>query len=144
MWVIFAFVSSILWGLAYFINEQIYRKISVVTSIGITTLFTAVVMLLIACKGRFLMEDLGAIRRSNQLLGLVVAETIVLMLAEVFIGLSITNKNATLAGLIEISYPVFIILFAYLLFKENQLSISAAAGGSLIFLGIFIIYYFNK
>lgn len=90
------------------------------------------------------MEDLGAIRRSNQLLGLVVAETIVLMLAEVFIGLSITNKNATLAGLIEISYPVFIILFAYLLFKENQLSISAAAGGSLIFLGIFIIYYFNK
>jgi drug/metabolite transporter (DMT)-like permease len=144
MWVIFAFVSSILWGLAYVINEQIYRKISVVTSIGITTLFTAVVMLLIACKGRFLMEDLGAIRRSNQLLGLVVAETIVLMLAEVFIGLSITNKNATLAGLIEISYPVFIILFAYLLFKENQLSISAAAGGSLIFLGIFIIYYFNK
>lgn len=43
--------------------------------------------------GRFLQQDLATIFSSNRLLSLVVAETFVLMLAELFIGLSITHKN---------------------------------------------------
>ncbi len=75
---------------------------------------------------------------------MVVAETIGLILAELFIAFSITNKNATLSGLIEISYPIFIAIFSYLLFRENQINTATIAGGILIFLGIFIIFTFNK
>jgi len=133
-----------MWGLTYVINEQVYRKISVITSLAITTLATGIVMLLIAYGGNFLKRDVSTITGSNRLLYLVIAETIILILAELFIGFSITAKNATLAGLIEISYPIFIAIFAYLLFKENQFSASTAVGGAFIFIGVFIIYFFNK
>jgi len=144
MWIIYALGASLMWGLTYVINEQVYKKISVITSLAITTIVTGIVMLLIADAGNFLSRDLNAIGGSRRLLWLIVAESIILILAELFIGLSITNKNATLAGLIEISYPIFIALFAYLLFKENQLSASTAVGGAFIFIGVFVIYYFNR
>lgn len=144
MWIIFALGASIMWGLTYVVNEQVYKKISVITSLAITTLATGIVMLLIAYGANFLKRDLQVIADSRKLLFLIIAETIILILAEVLIGFSITSKNATLAGLIEISYPIFIVLFAYLLFRQNQLSASTAVGGAFIFVGVFIIYYFNR
>jgi len=66
-----------------------------------------------------------------------------LLIAEIFIGFSITAKSATLAGLVEISYPIFIALFSYLLFK-SRVSVSTLIGGGIIFCGIFVIYYFNR
>ena len=144
MWIILALGASLMWGLNYVIGEQIYKKISVVTSLAITTVITGIIMFIIAYAGGFLQKDLGAISSSRRLLFLVVAETVILILAELFIGFSITAKSATLAGLIEISYPIFIAIFAYLLFKENQLNVPTAIGGAFIFIGVFIIYYFNK
>jgi drug/metabolite transporter (DMT)-like permease len=136
--------ASVLWGLTYAINEQLYKKISIITSLGITSLLTAIIMFLVAYQGGFLSREPVLIAESKQILRLMAAEKIVLILAEIFIGLSITGKNASLAGIIEISYPVFIVLFSYLLFKESQVNLSTVAGGILIFGGIFIIYYFNK
>jgi drug/metabolite transporter (DMT)-like permease len=101
-------------------------------------------MLFVSYRVGFLKEDIITISTSKRLVILVVAEALAFVLAELFIGLSITTKNAALAGLIEISYPLFIMLFSYFLFKENQLNVSTAAGGLFIFFGIFIIYYFNK
>ncbi|MGA2053413.1 MAG: EamA family transporter, partial [Opitutales bacterium] len=57
--------------------------------------------------------------------------------------LAIQHKNATLASLIEISYPFFVALFAWLLFRDVQLSWATALGGLLILAGIAIIYRFN-
>jgi drug/metabolite transporter (DMT)-like permease len=144
MWIIFALGASLMRGLTYVIGEQVYRKISVVTSLAITTLVTGVVMLLIAYGGNFLKKDLNTITSSNRLLYLIIAEVVIFIIAELLIAFSITAKSATLAGLIEISYPIFIALFAYLLFKENQLSASTAVGGAFIFIGVFVIYYFNR
>ncbi len=143
MWIVYAFAASILWGLTYVINEQIYKKISVITSLGITSLLTAVVMFAVAYMSGFLNQDITEIAGSKSLLRLLAAETIVLIIAELFIGFSIAAKNATLAGLIEISYPIFITIFAYVIFKERQIAGATVAGGMLIFFGVFIIYYFN-
>ena len=63
-----------------------------------------------------------------------------LCIAEFGIGYSIQGKNATLAGLIEISYPLFIALFAYFLFGEMQIGVASALGGVLIFAGVALIY----
>ena len=144
MWIILALGASIMWGLTYVLNEQVYKKISVITSIGISALFMSIAMLVAAYAGGLLKRDLTAISSSNKLFFLVVAETIALILAELFIGFSITNKNATLAGLIEISYPIFIALFAYLIIKETQVNIGTVFGGILIFVGVAVIYFFNK
>ena len=66
------------------------------------------------------------------------------MLAELFIALSIVSKNATIAGMIEISYPLFIALFAYLIFRESELNWGIAAGGALIMAGVLTVYWFSR
>lgn len=144
MWIILALAASITWGLTYVLNEQVYKKISVITSLGITTLVTSIVMLIVAFAGGFLIRDLGTISKSNRLLALVIGESVALILAELFIGFSITNKNATLAGLIEISYPIFIALFTYLIFRERQVNWGTFIGGLLIFIGVGVVHYFNR
>jgi len=133
-----------LWGLTYIISEQIYKKISVISAIGISTLFASIIMLLIAHSSGYLKTDLVTISRSNKLLLLIIVEIVIFAGADFLIGLSIAHKYATVAGLIEISYPIFIALFALLFFKENQFNLGALIGGLLIFTGITLVYFFNK
>lgn len=144
MWIFFAVGASIFWGLSYILQEQVYKKISVYTSLAIISAIMLLLMIIgMTLSGRF-KSDLIAIASSRQLLWLVMLGVITSIIAEIFIALSISTKNATLAGLIEISYPIFIALFAYVLFKENQLNLPTAIGGALIFSGVFLIYFFNK
>lgn len=143
MWILFALGASIFWGLTYVFNEKVYEKISVFTSLALASLCIFILTAIIAAITGNLKTDLYAIATSKQLLWYVIGGIIVLLIAELFIGFSITAKNATLAGLIEISYPIFIALFSYLMYK-NQVTIPTIIGGVIIFIGIFVIYYFNK
>ncbi len=144
MWILFALGASLLWGLTYVLNEQIYRKISVIGALTITALASFIVMLIVSYSSGILKRDWATITTSRSLTYLIIAEVITFILAELLIGFSITAKSATLAGLIEISYPIFIALFAYILYRENQLNLPTIIGGALIFAGVFVIYYFNK
>lgn len=144
MWIIFALGASMVWGITYVLGEQIYKKISVITSLSIATLLSSIVMLIVAYAAGLLRKDISTIFQSKGLLLLVISEAACLMIAELLIGFSITGKNATLAGLVEISYPIFIALFAYILFRENQINLATMIGGLIIFAGVFIIYYFNS
>ncbi len=143
MWIIFGLIASAFWGLTYTLSEKIYAKVSITTSLGITSILSGILVLVFAYFNGLLGIDFGTISNSKRLIWLLAGETIALTLAEVFIGLSITHQNATLAGLIEISYPIFIALFTYLIFRESQIDTSTIIGGAVIFLGIFIIYYFH-
>ena len=51
------------------------------------------------------------------------------LLATVLLFVSIDRKNATMAALIEITYAIFIVLFAWLLFREVHLTWTSALGG---------------
>jgi drug/metabolite transporter (DMT)-like permease len=62
----------------------------------------------------------------------------------VFLFLSIDSKNATLTSLIEISYPIFVVLFAYLFFKQVHINLSVMLGGLLILTGTAIIIVNNQ
>ncbi len=143
MWILFALGASLFWGLTYVFNEQVYKKISVFTSLGIASLVIFIITIFISYFSGNLKPDILSIASSKQLLYYVIGGIIVLLIAELFIGFSITSKNATLAGLIEISYPIFIALFSYLLFKD-KITIPTVVGGMIVFFGIFIIYYFNR
>jgi drug/metabolite transporter (DMT)-like permease len=144
MWIIFALSASVLWGLSYILFEQIYKKISVATALAIVCFFMFFVMLTVSYFKGALKTDLATVAASKKLMWLVAGGTATAIIADVCIAFSIVTKNATLAGLVEISYPLFIALFAYLLFKENQLTLSTIFGGLLIFGGIAVIYFFNK
>jgi drug/metabolite transporter (DMT)-like permease len=48
-------------------------------------------------------------------------------------------KNPTLASLIEISYPLFVVVFAWLFFREMQLNPMTICGGLLVIAGVAVI-----
>ena len=129
MWIIFALSASVLWGLSYVLFEQIYKKISITSSFAIVCFFMFFVMFFASYFQGSIKPDLMALSSSKKLIWLVAAGALTAVMADICIALSIVTKNAALAGLIEISYPIFIVLFAYLLFKENQLTLSTFIGG---------------
>jgi uncharacterized membrane protein len=143
MWIIYALSASIFWGMTYVLNEEIYKKISFTTSLAVASFVIFIIMTIVSYLNNTLKTDLVSIVSSKKTFFFVLAGILALLIAEVFIGLSITHKSAVLAGLVEISYPIFIALFSYLLFK-NQISVPTIVGAVFIFGGIFITYYFNK
>lgn len=144
MWVFFALAASVLWGITYVLNEQIYKYISISMSLLITSIVSTIIFFALALTQKTFGTDVQMIMESRPLQKLLVADIIVFVMAEFAIAFSITHKNATIAGLIEISYPVFIALFGYILFRQNTIGEGTIAGALLIFSGIFIVYHFNQ
>lgn len=60
-------------------------------------------------------------------------------MANLFIVYSIQVKDATAAGIVELIYPLFTILFTWLLFRENHITAPVILGGGLIFAGVLLI-----
>lgn len=144
MWIVFALAASAFWGLSYVFHEQVYRHLSIYTTIAIHASILAITFLALAIGKGLLREDITTILSSQRVVTLLIASVSVFMLAELFIALSIVSKNATLAGLIEISYPIFIALFAYLIFRESELNTGVAMGGAIIMLGVLVVFWFGK
>ena len=144
MWLALAVSASVLWGIAYALHEQVYRHVSVLTSLTISYAVATVGLMIALVATKAYRNDLATIFGSKQVMLLIGAEAAVSVLAALLIGFSIQGKDATVAGLVEMSYPLFIIIFSYLLFREGHLTWSVALGGALIFAGVAVIHLFNK
>ena len=75
--------------------------------------------------------------RSERLLIGIIALTS--LAGTVLLYLAVRGRNATLASLIEISYPAFVAVFAWLLFREWQLNIGVLLGALLVAVGSTLI-----
>lgn len=143
MWFIYATLASAFWGLTYVMSEQVFKHISITTALAINAAIIALVAGIAALATGVLRTDLATISSSGKVAGLVLTGALVLVVAEIFISLSIVSKNASLAGLVEITYPLFIALFAFLIFKESQLTLPTLLGGLLILVGVAVVYWFS-
>lgn len=143
MWFFFALGASFFWGLTYVFDERILKQISVPTSLAIASFAVFIVAGVIAFVSGSLTKDFIQIGSSRNLFVLILIGVSTLLIAELLIGFSISGENSVLAGLIEISYPIFIALFSYLLFHEEVLNLGIIVGGFLIFTGILVVYIFS-
>jgi len=142
MWLVYAISAAILWGLSYSLSEKILNSdISPITLLASQMLFGAVLFSSIGYATQ-LKADIATLEGNKYLLWLLLAELLIANIGNYFISLSIQAKNATLAGLIELCYPIFTVLFTYLLFKQNHFNMAVLIGGSLIFSGVLVISYF--
>jgi len=140
-WYIAAIGAAILWGIHYPLVDHALRRVSLVSVLLLTALPIVVVSLLAA---RDIAADLVALRAMRWPEQLAIFAIMLTSLGgTVLLYLSITGKNATLASLIEISYPVFVALFAYLLFRQIQFNASVVLGACFVFLGVGIIIWNN-
>jgi drug/metabolite transporter (DMT)-like permease len=136
-WYVAALGAAVVWGIHYPLIDFALKRVSLMTVL----LLTAIpVLLLVPFYRHVLVADartlaqLGAGERWT-----VLSVAVTSLLATVLLFVSIDRKNATMAGLIEITYPLFIVLFAWLLFREVHLTWTAALGGLLIMAGAAIV-----
>ena len=140
-WYIAAIGAAVLWGVHYPLVDHALRRVSLLSVLLLTALPIVIVSLFAA---RDIVADLVALRAMRWPEQLAIFAIMLTSLgATVLLYLSISGKNATLASLIEISYPVFVALFAYLLFRQIQFNASVVLGASFVFLGVGIIVWNN-
>jgi drug/metabolite transporter (DMT)-like permease len=114
MWIVYALAASIIWGISYAASGRVIeRGITPLVFFLLYTLFGAAA----AAAALALMGKTGMLVSEFRALG---ADWVWLAVAVVssaagglLIYIAIGEKNATLASLIEISYPFFVALFAW-------------------------------
>jgi drug/metabolite transporter (DMT)-like permease len=141
-WYIPAIGAAVTWGMHYPLIDFAMKRLSIY---GVLLLSVIPIVLLMPL---FLRELAGDVAVFKALPGkeqwAILAVSLTSTAGAVLIYLSINNKNATLASLIEITYPVFVILFAYVLFRQIHVNLSVLSGGLMILLGAGLIIYNNQ
>lgn len=140
LWFIYALGAAILWGLQYATIEQLLKTIPTPLLTLAYTVALALTNLGVFVWFRF---ELGLDQfstywtgRNLLLFGLVV---LVGCASTLLIFAAIAQGNATKASIIEITYPLFVAMFALLLYQENTLSRQTLIGGLVILFGVIIV-----
>lgn len=140
-WYASAIGAAVIWGVHYPLIDFALRRVSLVTVLLLTAL---PIVLLAPFFHRALLADVAALQRMGTGdRATVLSLALTSLLGSVLLFVSIVGKNATLASVIEISYPVFVALFAFLLFRQVHVNASVLAGAALVFAGVMIIVWNN-
>lgn len=140
MWLLYAIAASVCWGMSYAASGPILRKglSPALFFFGYSALGFAVSIGLLAASGRigqaFRMEGL-----EKADLGWFLFSIGGSALGAFLTYAAMSAKNPTLASLIEISYPLFVVLFAWVFFREMQLNSVTLFGGLLVITGVAVI-----
>ena len=144
MWIAFAVSASVLWGLSYTITEHLMKKVSipgVMLAGAVGSLMIASTAALVA--GTF-QKDIQTLKNDAPTSWLLAGNILIYVAANTLILMATKSKNATMAAMIEISYPLFTALFAYMIFKQTQFNAGTIVGATMVLAGVCCIYYFGK
>ena len=143
-WAILATTASIMWGLAYAVSEKVLRagihpSILMVSSAMISLpLFATLAIYLGHIK-----PGLAILENQPSLIAIIILQALAIVIGSYMIFLAMGMKNATLVNMIEITYPLFTALFAYLIMRDVQLNAWTLLGGVFIMTGLGIIFVKN-
>jgi uncharacterized membrane protein len=138
-----AICAAVLWGLCYILNQLTLKYFSS----SELMLFESVVISVIFSIYFIFKGDLSSFigkLSSPKPLCLIFASTLVYTVASILIFKSISASNASLASVIEACYPIFTVLFAFIILGEIQLNWFSAVGFVLIIAGIIIVKLYGK
>lgn len=138
-WYLAALAAAVVWGLHYPLVAHALRHLS---AVGVLLLTIVGVVGLSLINLKTVGHDLAVLRGLNaRERGMIMLLPLTSLLGSWLLYVSIGQKNATLASLIEISYPVFVALFAYVLFRETTLDALTLLGAALVFAGVGLIIW---
>jgi drug/metabolite transporter (DMT)-like permease len=145
IWLFYALAAAIIWGVNYAVSGRLLeRGMSPQTLFFIDMVFGAVAMgLFLTLSGRW-QSSLQEIRAIRPDLAWLIVAVAAATTAGLLIFMSIEAKNATVASLIEVTYPLFTALFAWLLFRQTTMNLSTIVGALLIFVGVVIVARGNR
>ncbi len=137
-WFWLALSAAVLWGLGYTINQITLRHFNTMELL----LFESMIVFSVFAAYFVWRGDLTSFLTklsSPKQLALIISSSLIYVVASILILKSISSSNASLAAIIESCYPIFTVLFAFLLFGEIQLNLASAIGFILILSGIIIV-----
>ena len=146
LWVLYGTFASILWAIGYVLSEKVMRETQLSPAylmLAIQVISLPMYLALCLYLGQLKTGFLTTIA-SPQIMGLLVIMALTVLGGNFLILQTVLEKNATLAALIEITYPLFTVLFAYFILKEVQIDLWTAVGGALIFAGVIVIILKNQ
>lgn len=137
-WWIPAIITAILWGVSYTAIEPVVKNIDKSTYIFIAASVSFLVYGFISLYYNHFPKDIQVLSENPQC-ALYCTLAIVSGVVANYIALkAIESSGASLAAALEISYPFWCMLFAWILWNET-LSYQALLGTALTFLGIYLI-----
>lgn len=140
-WALFALSAAIFWGLAYTMSGKVIQSgVSTPFILGFVALVTLPVYITALIRTESFRPSLEIILNHKILILFMIMQAAALIIGQYLIYAAILQKNVTYAAVLEISYPIFVCLFTWLLFKDLQMSWNIAIGGMLIFAGSAIVF----
>lgn len=143
MRIIYSLIVAITRGVQYALLDKVLVSVPVVVLCFISSIFNTIFFGILFYLGNY-SSDFKKYFADKNVLRLFILITVLYLISSSLILVAIKNKNATVASLIEISYPIFVVLFTYLFYKNIQIHRQTILGGSMILWGIVLIYIFNK
>ncbi len=143
MWIVYALTASLARGLQYVLLEKLLVKIPSLVFFAISSTVGVLLrrILLLASKTPIHLKQYV---KDSQTLWLLIIVIALFIIGNMVIVFAIKDKNATVASLIEISYPLFVVLFGYLLYRNTHLNAGTIVGWIMVFAWIVLVYLFNK
>ena len=135
-WLLMAILTSVLWGLCYASTEQIVKNINLKTYLAISSF--------VSCIGFTILAYFEPLPQDFKEKFLTSLPWIFVSTAASFAGsycsvYAIKHGGASLSAVIEISYPVWVIIFTSVFSWQNNFNMNIFLGGSLIFLGTYLV-----
>ncbi len=138
---LFPISASVTWGLIYALDQKILRTTSPFVFLFIDAIITIGVFLPIFLWNRAPLQEIT--RMNKQEMGLIIITVLLTILADILILFGVKHLDASKASLIEISYPLFVVLFAFLFYRTTP-TLPVLIGGFLIFLGSAVIVRYGS
>lgn len=145
LWLVYALGAALIWGVNYAVaGHLLARGMSSQTLFLVDLIFGTLAMgAFITFSGRWpsTVAELQNVRPDLAWLMVAVAAVTA---AGLLSFMSIEAKNATLASLIEVSYPLFTAFFAWALFRQTTINAATIIGALLIFAGVVVVARGNR
>ena len=144
MWFMYAVAASVLWGASYAMLDELLKKLSFASLILYSATASMIFALCLGLARNSFPADWDILKTGGRETKMLAISIVIYIAANLFIMSSINAKNATMAAMIEITYPLFTAFFAWLIFREVQVNTGTLAGGALVLAGVACIFYFGK
>jgi drug/metabolite transporter (DMT)-like permease len=139
-WFLCALGAAVFWGLQYAASEQILKVIPTATFTVLYSIGLAAAYLIYFTITRTPLQ-LDSFQSALDFKVVIHFLLVVLLgcVGTLLIFSAIQQGNATKASIVEITYPLFVALFATWIYKEHGLNLYTYIGGAFTFAGIIII-----
>jgi len=144
-WWVFSLIAAVIWGLHFNLVVKVSNVLpkDIYTPLTIFVITSVSIILIVPLSYHKIYANLSTLWHSGneiRLSVLFLVFTAIIAANLLYIAMQL-SPNATVAALLDITYPVFVAVIAWLLYRESHLDWSVLVGGTLILCGSMLIVW---